>query len=173
MSIASYFSIKPNKKNNELFTDEELKEIKIHDETKWDSPYGYVNDTVVYSRYDWIMAITHRDHAIEDDNELLEYATKVSHGFYNAGHKNTFTAAYLSDYALDEPYRSLTHWEFARLKNLQIKAREEYDAKEKAREWKLIETIGWADNSIEEIWEDKDGIKKTIMVVQPHGDVCY
>jgi hypothetical protein len=31
----------------------------------------------------------------------------------------------------------------------------------------------FADNSVEEVWEDKDGKRKRVMVVAPHGDACY
>ena len=41
-----------------------------------------------------------------------------------------------------------------------------------SREWKLHQTIYWADNSVEEIWIDKNGATKSIMTVGPHGDAC-
>jgi len=133
--------------------------------------YGYVNGKPVYSRDEFIFE-SRRFGAIESDEELLAYAEKVTFGWYNAGHKRTFTSYYLSDYALAEPGHSLTKAEFERLKELQAEARAAHEAAEKAREWKLVETIGWADNSVEEIYEDKDGNRKTVMVVGPHGDAC-
>lgn len=45
-------------------------------------------------------------------------------------------------------------------------------AADDAREWKLHQTIYWADNSVEEIWIDKNGATKSIMTVGPHGDAC-
>ena len=79
---------------------------------------------------------------------------------------------YLSDYAPSEPGRSLTVKEFNRLKELQQAAREAEKAADDAREWKLHQTIYWADNSVEEIWIDKNGATKSIMTVGPHGDAC-
>ena len=43
---------------------------------------------------------------------------------------------------------------------------------EAEKEWKLIRTLGFADNSVEEEWQDKDGNIKYIMTVSPHGDAC-
>lgn len=79
---------------------------------------------------------------------------------------------YLSDYALSEPFASLTLSEFRRLKELQQEAREAAKAADDARCWQLKETINWADNSVEEIYEDKDGNTKHVTVVGPHGDAC-
>lgn len=45
-------------------------------------------------------------------------------------------------------------------------------AADDARCWQLKETINWADNSVEEIYEDKDGNIKRITVIGPHGDAC-
>lgn len=109
---------------------------------------------------------------IETDAELLAYAEKVTHGFYDAGWKHGFTGFYLSDYCLSEPYQSMTQDEFKRLKDLQNRMRQEAKAADEARCWKHVDTIWWADNSVEEVWEDKDGIRKTVMTVAPHGDCC-
>lgn len=76
------------------------------------------------------------------------------------------------DYALSEPFASLTLSEFGRLKELQQEAREAAKAADDARCWRLKETINWADNSVEEIYEDKDGNTKHVTVVGPHGDAC-
>ena len=46
-------------------------------------------------------------------------------------------------------------------------------AAEEARGWHLVGTYSYADNSVEEEYEDKDGNSKTVMVVYPHGDACY
>ena len=78
----------------------------------------------------------------------------------------------LSDYALSQPRASLTLKEFDRLKELQQQARDAAKAADDAREWKLKDTACYADNSVEEIWIDKDGIEKRVMTVGPHGDVC-
>lgn len=133
--------------------------------------YGYVNGEAVFSRDEWIFA-RRRFGAIESDAELLAYAEKVTGGWYHAGWKRKFTEFYLSDYAQNEPYASLTKTEFARLREIQQEARDEAKRAEDAKQWRYIETVRWADNSEEEIWEDKDGNRKTIMTVYPHGDAC-
>jgi hypothetical protein len=135
------------------------------------SVFGYVNGKPVYSRNEYVYAARHFG-AIDNDAELLAYAEKVSLGWYDAGWHRSFTGFYLSDYALAEPYASLTHTEFARLKELQAQARAAAKAADDAREWRYVETVYWADNSIEEIWEDKDGCRKTVTVTGPHGDAC-
>ena len=88
--------------------------------------YGYVNGKAVYSRDEFIFT-SRGFEEITSDAELLKYAEKVTYGWQNAGHKQTFAGFYLSDYALSEPYCSLTHKEFARLKELQKQAREEVE----------------------------------------------
>lgn len=133
--------------------------------------FGYVNGKPVYSRDEFVFAARNRG-PITTDEELMEFAEKVTWGWYDAGWKRGFTWFYLSEYALAEPYRSLTHAEFLRLKELQKIAREEERRADEAREWKKIDTICWADNSIEDVYEDKDGNRKNVLVVGPHGDVC-
>ena len=130
--------------------------------------YGYVNGKPTYSveehRY-----MLRGFGAIESDEELIAFAKKVTGNWYHAGWNRTFETYFLG---MDEPYRSLTPAEFKRLKELQKEARMKREAEEAAREWKLKETVYWADNSVEEIWEDKDGNRKTVMTVAPHGDAC-
>ena len=133
--------------------------------------YGYVNGKPTYSRDEFVFAVRGFG-AIENDAALLSFAEKASHGWYDAGWHRSFTGFYLSDYALAEPCSSLTNVEFARLKELQAQARAEAKAADDAREWRYVETVYWADNSIEEIWEDKDGCRKTVTVTGPHGDAC-
>jgi hypothetical protein len=83
--------------------------------------YGYVNGKAVYSRDEFTFAARGFG-PIENDDELLAFAQKVTSNWYDAGWHRTFTHFYLSDYALSEPYRSLTLKEFARLKDLQKEA---------------------------------------------------
>lgn len=133
--------------------------------------YGWVNGEPVFSRDEFVFKARHRG-AIEDDAELLAFAEKVTGHWYSSGWRRTFESFYLSDYALSEPRASLTLKEFDRLKELQQQARDAAKAADDAREWKLKDTVCYADNSVEEIWIDKDGIEKREMKVGPHGDVC-
>ena len=133
--------------------------------------YGYVNGNPVYSRDEFVFTCR-KFGAITSDDELLKFAEKVTSNWYDAGWHHTFTGFYLSDYALSEPCKSLTKTEFVRLKELQEIARKKEKEADEAREWKYVETIYWADNSEEEVWEDKNGVRKNVMVVAPHGDIC-
>lgn len=133
--------------------------------------YGYVNGKAVYSRDEFIFT-RRKFGAIETDTELMAYAEKVTCGWQSAGHKQKFTHFFLSDYALSEPYNSLTKKEFARLKELQAEALAEFKRAEDMKQWKFIERIYYADNSVEEVYEDKDGNQKIEMVTAPHGDIC-
>ena len=135
------------------------------------SIYGYVNGKAVFSNEEFIYAQRHFG-AIKSDEELIAYAKKVTGNWSQAGHCRTFITFYLEDYCLSEPCRSLTKKEFMRLKELQEKAEKEYKEREKAKEWKKVDTMYYADNSIEEIYENKYGERKTIMVTAPHGDIC-
>lgn len=139
---------------------------------KYDSRvYGYVNGKPTYSRDEFIFA-KRGFGAIKSDKELMAFAEKVTHGWYDAGWKHKFTGFYLSEYALAEPYCSLTESEFNRLKELQKIAKSAADEIEASKKWRYVETIYWADNSVEEIYEDRDGNRKSVMVTGPRGDVC-
>ena len=133
--------------------------------------YGYVNGKPTYSRDEFVFACRGFG-AIENDADLLAFAEKATSGWYHAGWTRTFTTFYLSDYALAEPRHSLTNKEFTRLKQLQAEARAEAKRIEDAKQWRKIGTYGYADNSVEDVYEDKDGNRKTVMVVGPHGDAC-
>ena len=133
--------------------------------------YGYVNGKPVFSRDEFIFEGRRRG-PIEDDAELIAYAEQATSHWYNAGWHRTFETFYLSDYAMSEPRSSLTDKEFKRLKELQRKAIRATKEADDAREWKLSSTIHYADNSVEEVWEDKDGITKSVVTVGPHGDIC-
>lgn len=134
--------------------------------------YGTVNSRPVYSRDEYVYACRGFG-AIENDQDLIAFAEKVTHGWLYAGWKRNFRTYYLGDYALDEPKCSLTDAEYARLKELQKEAQKAYEKAENARQWKQVNVVSYADNSIEEIWRDKDGNEKRVMVIPPHGDACY
>lgn len=134
-------------------------------------PYGVVNGKGYLTRDEFVFA-KRRFGAIEDDAALLEYAEKVTSGWQEAGHCRTFTQFYLGDYALSEPKQSVTAAEYERLKELQAEARRAERDAEAAKEWRLLETVGYADNSIEERWINKFGEEKVVMTVYPHGDAC-
>lgn len=69
--------------------------------------YGYVNGKPVFSRDEFIFE--HRKRGpIEDDAELIAFAEKATSGWHNAGWSHSFISFYLSDYALSEPFASLT-----------------------------------------------------------------
>lgn len=133
--------------------------------------YGYVNGKPAYSA-DEFAYMARGFGAIENDEELLAYAEKVTSGWYDAGWKRTFTTFYLSDYALSRPRENLTRREFDRLKQLQKEAREAEERAEAEKQWKKVDTTYWADNSVEETYENKYGERKVVMVVGPHGDAC-
>lgn len=133
--------------------------------------FGYVDGQPTYSRDEFIYKKRRRG-PITDDAELVAFAEKVTSGWYNTGWHQTFTTYYLGDYALSEPLDSMTIKEYNRLKDLQKEARQEAEAAEAARCWQHVETLHWADNSVEEVYKDKDGNIKHVMTVGPHGDAC-
>lgn len=131
--------------------------------------WGICNGRPCYSEEEWVLAKRHGV-TINTDDELIAFAERVTSNWYYAGWHRTFTTYYLGDYALDEPRRSLTRAEYNRLRELQKEAQAAEKAADDAREWKLIGTYCYADNSVEEHYRDKDGNEKTVMVVWPHGD---
>ncbi len=134
--------------------------------------YGFVNGEPVYSAEEFVYKCRGFGE-IESDEDLIEYARKRTGDWSDSGWRRGFLGYYLSDYALSEPKNSLTSSEFERLKALQEEARAEWERQEEARKWRLIRTEYFADNSEEEVWEDKDGVQKRVMTVAPHGDACY
>ena len=135
--------------------------------TKW--VYGYVNDTPVYSRDEFVYKVRGFG-PLTTDEEILEFAKKATSNWSSASWHHKFEDFFLGDYCLDEPMRSLTSAEYARLKEMQKALRAKRKAEEDAKEWRYDRTIYWADNSVEEIWVDKFGEEKTVLVVGPHGD---
>lgn len=133
--------------------------------------YGYVDGRPVYSRDEFVCAARGFG-PITKDSELFSFAEKVTGFWSHAGWRQNFEDYYLSDYAMAEPYRSLTKTEFERLRYLQAIKKENVKRCEESRLWKLVDTICYADNSTEEIYEDKDGNRKTVLAVGPHGDAC-
>lgn len=133
------------------------------------TPYGIVNGVPVYCRDEYVFKSRHRG-PIEDDADLLIYAEKVTSGWQSGGWTHRFVNYYLSDYALSEPYASLTLDEFRRLKEIQELAKEAEKATEMEHRWRCVKTLYWADNSVEEVWEDRYGNRKTVQSVGPHGD---
>jgi len=133
--------------------------------------YGSLNCEKVYGKDNWVYRCRGFG-KITSDRVLMDFAKKVTSDWYHAGWHRTFEDYYLGDYALDHPRCDLTDDEYARLRELQKEARDKAEAADKAREWKYVRTIYWADNSEEEVWVDKDGVEKTVMKVGPHGDLC-
>ena len=134
--------------------------------------YGTVNGEPVFTHNEFIYK-SRGFGAIKDDKELLAFAEKATHGWLYAGWKRDFRTYYLGDYVLDEPHCSLTDVEYSRLKELQKEAQKAYEKAENARQWKQVNIVAYADNSVEEIWRDKDGNEKRVMAIPPHGDACY
>ena len=133
---------------------------------------GYLNGKAYYDITEWKYAC--RNHgAFASDSELLAYAEKATHGWYNAGWKRTFETFYLGLDARSSKVEYLTVDEWNRLKSMQDKARSEAEAKEQARQWRMVDRLFFADNSVEEVWEDKDGIRKNVMTIAPNGDLCF
>ena len=133
--------------------------------------YGYVNGEPVYTRDEFIFK-SRGCGPLKTDEEILAFAEKATHNWYNAGWHRTFEDYYLGSYCLDEPMRSLTTAEYTRLKEMQKELRAKKKAEEDAKEWRYDHTVYYADNSEEEVWINKFGEEKTIMTVGPHGDLC-
>lgn len=138
--------------------------------------YGYVNGKAVYSADEFRYACRGFG-ALETDEEIFNFAADKTSNWRSDRNGCTYASGefrsfYLSDYCYAEPFRSLTRSEFDRLKAMQKKAIEEWEEAERKRCWTKVQTIYWADNSVEEIWRDKDGIEKTVMTIGPHGDFC-
>ena len=133
--------------------------------------YGTVNGIDVYSRDESIYKMRGFG-PIKDDVELLAFAIKVTNNwsYQNPNAEKTFTNFYLSGRCSAEPFASLTEAEFNRLREIQQAHRAYLKALEILKEWHKVDTIYWADNSVEEVWEDKDGNRKSVVVIGPHGD---
>lgn len=135
--------------------------------------YGVVNGEDVYSAEEFVYKIRGFG-PIEDDVELLVFAAKVTHNWRdgNSNGNKCFANFYLSDYCYAEPFHSLTKTEFDRLREIQRAHLAYLKSLEVLKEWHKVDTIYWADNSVEEVWEDKDGNRKNVVIIGPHGDAC-
>lgn len=100
--------------------------------------YGYVNGQAVQSRDEYVFKCRGFE-AIESDDQLMKFAEKVTGHWSDAGHRNKFIDFYLSDYALSEPYKSLTLKEFKRLKELQAQAQADWEAEQAQYKYELYE----------------------------------
>lgn len=107
----------------------------------------------------------------ESDEQMLAWLEEKG-AFQQYGHKRRFIDFYISDYCLDRIYDYLTKAEVKHLRELQNRKRAEHKAAEDAREWRKVDTFHYADNSVEKIWIDKNGVRKTVTTVGPGGDVC-
>ena len=134
--------------------------------------YGTVNGEPVFTHNEFIYK-SRGFGAITSDKDLVAFSKKVTDCWMQAGWHRSFRTYHLGDYALDEPKCSLTDAEYSRLKELQKETQKAYDKAEAARQWARVNTVAYADNSVEEIWRDKDGNEKRVMVIPPHGDACY
>lgn len=118
----------------------------------------------------WMRRI-HNMETFESDDQMLQWLEEKG-AFSQYGHRRKFEDFYISDYCLDHIYDFLTKEEVEHLKVLQAEKIAQLKAADEERGWILIERVHYADNSVDEIWEDKDGNRKTICSVLPHGDVC-
>ena len=57
---------------------------------------------------------------------------------------------------LSERYRSLVNY-----------------CREVLPEWREVDRIHWADNSVDVVEEDRDGNRRNRQLVAPHGDRCF
>lgn len=103
-----------------------------------DKVYGYVNGKPTYSRDEFIFK-SRGFEEITSDEELINFAKKVTSNWYDSGQSHTFVSYYLGDYALNEPKRSLTNKEYNRLKELQQIAKDEYKAEQAKYKYELYE----------------------------------
>lgn len=143
-----------------------LEKLPINHEKNKKGEYCY-NGVKMSLTHDEFVIMKRGIESFESDESLVEWLKKVTSGFQK------FVDAYISDYTCGDYYDNLTDAEFKRVKEYQKELIQiEKDADNK-REWKLKESSFYADNSVEETYVDKNGIEKTIMTVQPHGDICF
>lgn len=100
--------------------------------------YGMVNGKTVYSAEEFRYE-SRGFGEITSDEELIKFAEKVTWGWQSAGHKQSFANYYLSDYAMSEPFKSLTRKEFERLKVLQEEERAKLAEINKKYSWSNYE----------------------------------
>ena len=100
--------------------------------------FGYVNGEPVYSRDEFVYK-ARRFGELKTDQELMDFAKNKTSNWSSGGHRVGFVHYYLSDYAMSEPYRSLTKKEFERLKKLQEAAKEEWEAEQAKYNFRIYE----------------------------------
>lgn len=85
----------------------------------------------------------------------------------NAPYSSSWEAKHLLKLVNDDEH------DYNEVVNMYKRYTKKQKAHDKAKEWKEVKKIYYADNSIEVIYEDKDGNQKTELEVAPHGDACY
>lgn len=68
---------------------------------------------------------------------------------------------------------TLTHEEWIECSQRLKEYREALQVVETAKEWREVDRIYFADNSVEVIEESNAGERRQRMVTAPHGDVCF
>ena len=86
-----------------------------------DRVYGYVNGYACHSPEEFVYKCR-KFGEITNDSDLIDWAEKCSHNWYNAGHHETFATFYIDSYDFS---RNFTQSELNRLRELQIQAKED------------------------------------------------
>lgn len=95
--------------------------------------------------------------------------------FYDAGHRRPLTRVCTkSPYEFFHGKDLVTRTEYEKIMKLIARyQRFRNYVEEIAPEWRTIDTIYWADNSIEDIQVNKYGERRKVTRVGPWGDVCF
>jgi len=131
--------------------------------------YGHIKGRPIYYRDEWIYSSRGFGPLLNDD-DLMAFASKLTHNWYTGGWRKGFEKFPLFDFESDEPFASLTESEFNRLKTLQKVAKGQVCLFRAERGWEFMETIHYEDNSVEEVYKNRYGEQKTVQIVSPHEE---
>lgn len=130
-----------------------------------------------------IEQMTHDEYIIIERNyqyssiaQLARFLEKRGQ-FYYAGHtRPLYTVTVFSDMKIADltSFAPVTKDEYKKLARLLKRYVRFYNyCKETAPQWREIDRINWADNSIDSVQINKHGEKRHVQITGPHGDACY
>lgn len=98
--------------------------------------------------------------------------------FYSAGHRREIHRVTVFEKKMEIfdlwDKDVLTKEEHKKVAKLLLRYQRFYHyCKEISQQWREINRIHWADNSIDSVQVNKHGEKRHVMVTGPHGDACY
>ncbi|WP_090739322.1 hypothetical protein [Paenibacillus sp. Mc5Re-14] len=136
----------------------------------------YEDGTIEHMTYDEYI-IKQRNFQYTSIAQLIRYLDRKS-AFYSAGHKRSIERVTVFENRMEifdlSDKDVMTNDEHKKVARLLLRyQRYCYYCKEILPQWREVDRINFADNSVEVVQINRYGEKRHVMVTAPHGDACY